>query len=85
MKPLERVDIVVEPRPPEGPSRRDFHPYDRLAAELARELPVRVQVVEAWLRDIPRDGMLLIADQIAGHPDLVEDAAGRNPARRDRC
>jgi hypothetical protein len=75
MIPLQNVYIVIEPRDLDDTLPcRGLYQYDRLADELSRELPVRVQIVETWLRDAPRDGMLLVADHIAMHDSLIEAA-----------
>jgi hypothetical protein len=80
MRPLERVYILVEPRGLDNPkSPREFYEYDRLADELSRELTLPVQVIETWLRDVPRDGMLLVADDLATNETLIEDARTATP------
>jgi hypothetical protein len=75
MRPLQNVYIVIEPRDLESAkSSREFYQYDRLAHELSRELPVRIQIIETWLRDAPRDGMLLVSNDLATYDGLIEDA-----------
>jgi hypothetical protein len=81
MKPLEHVHILIEPRDPgllgngrPNPSPREFYEYDRLAEELQRHTSARVDIVESWLNEAPRDGMLLIAFHIAMRESLLSSA-----------
>jgi hypothetical protein len=65
---LEDIRILIEPHAPVALStgalsatQRRFDEYDRLAEELQRNTSARVSIVECWLGDAPRDGMLLAA------------------------
>jgi hypothetical protein len=80
MRLLENVYIVVEPRGLDnGMSRRELGQYDRLADELSHELPVRMKVIETSLHDAPRDGMLLVSNDLATYDALIEDARTAPP------
>jgi hypothetical protein len=78
MRPLKHICILIEPREPgllgdgrPNPPPREFYHYDRLAEELQRHTPARVQIVECWLHDAPADAMLLIAYHIAMKESLL--------------
>jgi hypothetical protein len=86
MRPLERITILIEPYEPgllydqvPNPARRVFWEYDRFAAELQQHTTARVEIVERWLKDAPRDGMLLIDHHIASAEALLADASAATP------
>jgi hypothetical protein len=85
MKPLERITILIEPHEvvlyteAPTPSYRVFSQYDRFAAELQQHTTARVEIAERWLKDAPRDGMLLIDHHIASAEALLTDAQAAPP------
>jgi hypothetical protein len=86
MKPLERITILIEPYEPlvlhpDVPTRptRAFNEYDRFATELQQHTTAQVEIVERWLKDAPRDGMLLIDYHIASTEALLADASVAPP------
>jgi hypothetical protein len=85
MKPLERIHILVEPYDPGMAAGRPIKPrrtsleYDRFAAELQQHTTASVDIVERWLAEAPRDGMLLIAYHLASYDKLVADAKDAAP------
>ena len=83
VKPLERVTLVLPPfseRPDQTPNR-EFHDYDRFAAELQQETPARVEILEGMPNRAPREGMLLISSPhgLDEKPGLIDRLAPGDP------
>jgi len=86
MTSLGRIYLLVDRHGPgvfadgrPSPSQREFFEYDRFAEELQQQTVARVEVMERWVKDAPRDGIVLIAYHIAMKESLLAMGVSLQP------